>query len=97
MAQVAYLAQSLDEIERAFQSIRATDRPATSRAAAAIHSAIAGLEAHPLVGRRLEGELRELVISYGQTGFVALYRFEILHDQVYVLAIRRQREFGFVP
>ena len=97
MAQVAYSAQTLDQIERAFQGIRDTDPSATARAAAAIHSAIAGLESHPLVGRRLQGELRELVISYGRTGFVALYRFEILSDEVYVLAIRRQRELGSVP
>ena len=97
MAQVAYSAQSLDHIERAFELIRDTGPSATGRAVAAIHSAIAGLEIHPLIGRRLQGELRELVISYGRTGFVALYRFEILRDKVYVLAICRQRELGSVP
>ena len=37
-------------------------------AVTAIQSAVDHLAAHPLVGRRVEGELRELVISYGQTG-----------------------------
>lgn len=97
MAQVAYALRSLDHIERAFQVIRETDPAAAGPAAAAIESAVASLETHPLIGRRLEGELRELVISCGRTGFVALYRFEIVRDEVYVLAIRQQRELGFVP
>ena len=97
VAQVAYSAPSLDSIERAFEVIRGTEPAAVGAAVAAILSGIANLATHPLVGRRLQGELRELVISCGPTGFVALYRFEILRDEVYVLAIRQQRELGFVP
>lgn len=97
MAQVAYALRALDCIERALQIIRDTDPAAAGTAVAAIESAVASLETHPLIGRRLAGEMRELVISYGQTGFVALYRFEIVRDEVYVLAIRQQRELGFVP
>jgi plasmid stabilization system protein ParE len=47
------------------------------------------------VGRRVEGELRELIISYGHSGYVALYRFVVLTDEVRILAIRHQREVGF--
>lgn len=97
VAQVAYSAPSLDSIERAFEVIRGTEPAAVGAAVAAILSGIANLATHPLVGRRLQGELRELAISCGPTGFVALYRFEILRDEVYVLAIRQQRELGFVP
>jgi plasmid stabilization system protein ParE len=43
------------------------------------------------------GELRELVISYGRTGYVALYRFVIGRDEVRILALRHQRELGFLP
>ena len=45
--------------------------------AAAIRSAVENLATHPLIGRRVEGDLRELVISYGATGYIALYRFDI--------------------
>ena len=55
------------------------------------------LAVHPLIGRRLEGGLRELVISYGQSGYVALYRFVVSQDEVRILAIRQQRELGFQP
>jgi plasmid stabilization system protein ParE len=65
--------------------------------AAAIRSAVENLASHPLIGRRVEGDLRELVISYGATGHVALYRFDIQRHQVRVLAMRRQREIGYLP
>jgi plasmid stabilization system protein ParE len=65
--------------------------------ATAIRSAVENLAAHPLTGRRVEGDLRELVISYGATGFIALYRFDIQRDQVRVLAPRHQREIGYLP
>ena len=65
--------------------------------ATAIRSAIETLATHPLIGRRVEGDLRELVISYGATGYIALYRFDIQRDQVRVLALRHQREIGYLP
>lgn len=51
-------------------------------------------------GRRVcstEGDLRELVISCGRTGYIALYRFVVARDEVRILALRHQREIGFVP
>jgi plasmid stabilization system protein ParE len=70
---------------------------AARNAVTAIQSAVENLAAHPLVGRRLEGELRELIISYGHSGYVALYRFVVATDEVRILAIRHQREVGFRP
>ena len=83
MAQVVYSAHALENLERA--------------AASSIYSAVDNLATHPLVGRRVEGDLRELVISYGATGYIALYRFDIQRDQVRVLALRPQREIGYLP
>jgi hypothetical protein len=40
-------------------------------------------------------ELRELVIPFGGSGYVALYRHEPADDAVYVLAFRHQKEAGF--
>jgi hypothetical protein len=37
------------------------------------------------------------VISYDATGFIALYRFVVLSDEVRVLALRQQRELGYLP
>jgi len=48
-----------------------------------------------LIGRRVSGELREVVISRGRTGYVALYQHYPASDRVIVRAIRHQREAGF--
>lgn len=40
-------------------------------------------------------ELRELIIDFGQSGYIALYRHEPSDDAVYVLAFRHQREAGY--
>ena len=87
MAQVVYAAHALDEIERAREAANTS----------AIESAVANLAAHPLVGRRVEGDLRELVISFGETGYIALYRFVVQQDEVRLLALRHQREIGYLP
>jgi len=97
VATVVYSRHALDHIERAFQFLRDKNPDAAQNAVAAIRSAVDNLAAHPLVGRRLEGELRELIISYGHSGYVALYRFVIATDEVRILAIRHQREVGFQP
>ena len=77
--------------------MRAEIPEAAVAAADAICSATGNLGAHPLLGRRVHGDIRELVISYGATGYIALYRFRVPQDEVRVLAIRNQREIGFVP
>jgi plasmid stabilization system protein ParE len=97
MAQVVYSARSLVHIERALQFSREKNPAAAMDAVIAIQSAVENLAAHPLIGRRIEGEVRELVISYGQTGYVALYRFVVPQNEVRILAIRHQRELGFQP
>ena len=54
--------------------------------------ALSVLERHPLMGRPVAHGLRELVISRGRTGYLALYAFDATADVVFVLAIRHQRE-----
>ena len=39
--------------------------------------------------------MRELVISRGKTGYVALYRYLSGQDVILVLAVRHQRELGY--
>jgi plasmid stabilization system protein ParE len=97
VAQVVYSARALDHIERAFAFLRDKNPEAAASAVTAIQSAVENLAAHPLVGRRIEGELRELIISYGHSGYVALYRFVVSRDEVRILALRHQREVGFLP
>ena len=95
MARVVYSANAVDNLERAFEFLRENDPDAAVAAADAIRSAVAVLVKHPLIGRPIEGDLRELVISCGRTGYVALYRFVPTRDEVRVLALRHQRELDY--
>jgi plasmid stabilization system protein ParE len=97
VAQVVYSAYAVENIQRAVQFLREKNPDVAIASAAAIRSAVENLASHPLIGRRVEGDLRELVISYGATGYIALYRFDIQRDQVRVLALRHQREIGYLP
>jgi len=56
---------------------------------------LAILKNHPLVGRKVEEGYRELVISHGRNGYLALYRYIVATDTALVLAIRHQREQGY--
>ena len=97
MAQVVYSARSLVALEDLVRLLRDTNAAAAPSAVTAIQAAANHLASSPLAGRRVAGELRELVISYGETGSVALYRFLVARDEVRILAIRRQRALGILP
>lgn len=63
----------------------------------AIERQFALLETEPKVGRPLGDlpELRELIIPFGDSGYVGLYHHEVNADSVYVLAFRHQKEAGY--
>ena len=95
MALVAYSARALADLDRLFDFLVAVDPGAALDAAEVIVDAVKVLERHPHIGRPVRGPLRELVISCGRTGYVALYRVAVRAQRVEVLAIRHQREAGY--
>ena len=58
----------------------------------AIIHALDVLASSPLIGRPVALGHRELIISHGASGYLALYRFDPAQDTVFVLAVRSQRE-----
>lgn len=94
MTTVYYSSRALTDIERLADFLLATEPHAATDTGTILMEAIAMLSKHPLVGRIVEQGLRELVISRGRSGYVALYRFDADTNQVYVLAVRHQRELG---
>jgi len=95
VAQIVYTENALENLERLINFIVEEEPAAAAAAAQIIRQTVTVLAEHPLIGRRVQGEIRELVISYGKTGYVALYRFLPEHDVVRVLAIRHQRELDY--
>lgn len=97
MARVIYAAPALADLDRLTDFLVQTDSTAALETVGLNTEAMQVLENHPLIGRPAEQGLRELVISRGKSGYLALYSYELDQDAVLVLAIRHQREAGYVP
>lgn len=95
MAKLIYTERALAELQRLTDFLAESDPPAAAETVELIEEAVAVLRRHPLLGRPVEHDMRELVISRGQTGYLALYSFEEDHDAVLLLAVRHQREADY--
>ena len=95
MARVEIAAQAHADLERVFDFLAETDLRAAMASKAAIFDGLRILERHPLIGRAVEEGFRELVISRGKSGYVALYQYLDADEVVLVFALRHQREAGF--
>lgn len=95
MATLSYSHRALDDLARLTGFLAEQSPAAAAQTVDLIAEAVCLLSRHPLIGRPVESGLRELVISRGRTGYVALYSVEDSFDAVLVLAIRHQREAGY--
>jgi plasmid stabilization system protein ParE len=95
LARLIYSNQALKDLERLADFLVETDPVGAAGTLGLIEDAILVLERHPLIGRAVESGLRELVISRGRSGYLALYTFEASVDIAFILAIRHQREAGY--
>lgn len=86
--------RALADLERLADFLLARSAAQAREAGPLIVDALKTLVRHPLIGRPVEAGLRELLISRGRSGYVALYRYDPSRDTVLVLAIRHQREEG---
>ena len=53
------------------------------------------LEYNPMIGRPSNNDKRELVIGHRSHSYVALYRYVVEVDTVFILAVRSQQEAGY--
>jgi len=95
LARLIYTANALADLERLTDFLLEADPPAAPETIGLITEANDIIERHPEVGRPVDQILRELVISRGRTGYVALYSHEEREDCILILAIRHQREAGY--
>jgi len=90
---VRFTEEARDDLLRCFDILLSRDRRAAGRALAAVAKATELLKDFPYACRKADESdpfLRELLISFGDAGYVAL--FEIRGSEVHVLAVRHQRE-----
>ncbi len=95
MARVTFTDNALANLERVFEFAAERDASGAAAAVVAIRSGLEILANHPYVGRQIAGELRELILSHGRTGYLALYRYLAVTDEAQLLAIRHQRELDY--
>jgi plasmid stabilization system protein ParE len=95
MTQIVYAPAALADLDRLCEFLLESGAASATATGAIILRGIEVLAEHPLIGRPVEAGMRELIISRGHTGYVALYRFDVAKDQVLLLAIRHQREAGY--
>lgn len=93
---IVFAEEALADLERIFEFNFERDPSSAPDHIEKVRSAVLVLEEHPEIGRPIGGStLRELVISYGSTGYIALYEYSPVESLVRIAAIRHQREAGY--
>ena len=84
-------------LERCRGFLARRNRAAATKAFQEIGKRLKQLERNPSLGRQYwkNSALRELVIDFGGTGYLALYEHDTRSDEVIVVAFRHQREAGY--
>ncbi len=92
--QVRFTKAAREDIKRLYAFLLAQDKAAAERALTTIEQAMQLLNTFPFTCRKAQADnpfLRELVISFGHNGYVALFEIEE-NAIVTILAVRHQRE-----
>lgn len=97
MPQLIITEGALQGLERCRHFLKDKAPEAEQRAAQAISEKLLMLETNPHAGRPLDDapDLREIIVEFGDTGYIGLYRFEPGENAVYLLAFRHQKEAGY--
>jgi plasmid stabilization system protein ParE len=86
----------MQDVARSHTFLKHKNPDAAIRAVKAIRQGVRLLASHPQAGRPAEDmppEFREWPIDFGNSGYVAQYRYD--GGDVLILAIRRGREAGY--
>ncbi len=97
MPQVTFAPAAIRDLQRLRDFLRPKNADASRRAGEAIRQGVKILGETPRLGRVVDDlpeEFREWLIDFGDSGYVARYRID--GDAVTILAIRHQREAGFL-
>ena len=98
MPRIIITANAAEGIAHCGQFLHSRNPQAAKRAGEIIEANISLLATMPEAGRPVPGRprWRELVIPFGSSGYIAVYRHEPAVDAVYLLAFRHQKEAGFI-
>lgn len=96
MARLVLAPQATQDLKRLTEFLLDTDPHAANETVSVLIDGLQIPKRHMLVGRTVEQGYRELVISRGRTGYVALYACDTTRNVALIFAIRRQRESGLI-
>lgn len=94
--QIIYGSGAIRDLLRLRDFLRPKNPAAAKRSSDAIVKALKILGLQPQIGRpvlELSSEYRDWLIDFGDSGYVARYRYE--GNTVTILALRHQKEVGF--
>jgi len=97
LVRIVFSRRALLDLERLTDFLIEIDKNSALETIELIESAIQILSQHPLIGRTCDTHLRELVISRGKSGYVAIYSFDEKKNAVLICSIRHQKESGIIP
>ncbi|HUW36368.1 MAG TPA: type II toxin-antitoxin system RelE/ParE family toxin [Rhodocyclaceae bacterium] len=96
MPRLIWSQSALRDVLRLYHFLAEKNADAAKRAVKAIRDGVKIIAHRPGVGRPAEDmdpEYREWLIDFGDSGYVALYRFD--GQTAIILAVRHQREVGY--
>ena len=97
MPQVIFAPGAIRNLQRIRDFLHQKNPIAAQRAAMTIIQSVQVLGQQPQIGRPIEDmpdAYREWVIEFGDSGYVARYRLD--DETIVILAVRHQREAGFI-
>ena len=98
MPRLIWSPEALADVQRLYRFLAQKSPDAAKCAAGAIRGGMQIIAGHPEAGRpidTMDPEFREWPISFGASGYVALYRLQ--SDFALVVAVRHQKEVGYQP
>ncbi len=96
MPRIELAAEVAKDVDRILEHLATYQVVNAAQPISEIIAALDVLEQNPLIGRPVANGKRELVIGRRAKGYLASYRYVSEIDCVFVLALRSQREAGYV-
>lgn len=96
MPRLIWSPAALRDVQRLYRFLAEKNTDAARRAVKSIRNGVKVIAQQPGIGRSIEDmepEYREWPIDFGDSGYVALYRYE--GSVAVILAVRHQREAGY--
>lgn len=96
MPRLIWSPPALHDVQRLYRYLAEKNMDAARRAVRAIRGGLKVIGHQPEIGRPvadMEPEYREWLVEFGDSGYVALYRYD--GQTAVILAVRHQREFEY--